>query len=221
MAEGDNPGKVFVHFTMSLDGFIADTTGRLDWAFRFGGLSATAVRKITDSIGAVLAGRRGYDLGMMRGDQKVYGGSWSGPQFVLTHRPGDVPADPSVTFLSGSIRDAVGTARAAAGGKDVVVMGASMAQQCLAEGLVDEILLHLMPIVLGDGIRLFAGPLQQPITLRPVSVEQSGDVTSLRFRLAGLVFWYGGGCGAGRGRGPVGADLQSGHGGTAWMRHPS
>jgi dihydrofolate reductase len=60
-------------------------------------------------------------------------------------------------------------------------VGASIARQCLAEGLVDEVLLHLVPIVLGDGIRLFAGPLQQPITLRPVSVSQSGDVTDLRF----------------------------------------
>jgi dihydrofolate reductase len=180
-ADSRGAGKVFIHFTMSLDGFIADPEGRLDWAFRFAGLSAAAVRRITDSIGAVLAGRHGYDLGMMRGDQKVYGGSWSGPQFVLTHRPEDSPAEPSITFLSCDVRDAVGTARAAAGGKDVVVMGASIARQCLAEGLIDEVLLHLVPIVLGDGIRLFAGPLQQPITLRPVSVSQSGDVTDLRF----------------------------------------
>jgi dihydrofolate reductase len=179
-AGGSGAGKVFIHFTMSLDGFIADAAGRLDWAFGFAGPSPAAVRKITDSIGAVLAGRHGYDLGMMRGDMKVYGGAWSGPQFVLTHQPGDTPADPSITFLSCGIAEAVSTARAAAGGKDVVVMGASIAQQCLAEGLADEILLHLAPVVLGDGIRLFTGPLQQPITLRTVSLGQSGDLIDIR-----------------------------------------
>jgi len=176
-------GKVFIHFTMSLDGFIADADGRLDWAFAFAGPSRAAVRKITDPIGAVLAGRHGYDLGMMRGTMKVYGGAWSGPQFVLTHRPGDPPADPSITFLSCGIAEAVSTALAAAGGKDVVVMGASIARQCLAEGLTDEILLHVVPVVLGDGIRLFSGPLQQPITLRTVSLGQSGELIDIRFNV--------------------------------------
>lgn len=140
-ATGLNPavdsgaGKVFIHFTMSMDGFIADAGGGLDWAFGFAGPSPAAVRKITDPIGAMLAGRHGYDLAMIRGDMKIYGGAWTGPQFVLTHRPGDTPADPSITFLSCGIAEAVSTARAAARGKDVVVMGASIAQQCLAAGL--------------------------------------------------------------------------------------
>ena len=142
-------GKVFVHATVSLDGFIADPDGKLDWAFQFAGPSPEAVREITGSIGAVLAGRHGYDLGMMQGDKKVYGGAWSGPQFVLTHRPADAQAGPSITFVSGGIGQAAEAARAAAGGKDVVVMGASIAQQCLAEGLADEILLHVVPILLG------------------------------------------------------------------------
>jgi dihydrofolate reductase len=173
-------GKVFLHFTMSLDGFVADPEGKLDWAFGFPGPSRAAIEAITAQIGAALAGRRGYDRGMMRGDEKLYGGAWSGPQFVLTHRPADPPPDPSITFLHGSLRDAVATARAAAAGQDVVVVGASIARQCLAEGLADEILLHLVPIVLGDGIRLF-GP--QRVALRPVSVGRSGDVTDLRFEV--------------------------------------
>jgi hypothetical protein len=82
----DGAGKVFLHFTMSLDGFIADTEGRLDWAFRFAGPAADAVTQLVGSIGAALGGRRGYDRGMMRGEAKLYGGAWSGPQFVLTHR---------------------------------------------------------------------------------------------------------------------------------------
>jgi dihydrofolate reductase len=176
-------GKVFIHATMSLDGFIADTDGRLDWAFRFRRGSGSAIGEIIASIGAVLAGRHGYDLGMMRGDKKVYGGAWSGPQFVLTHRGGDDPQDPSITFVTGGIRQAVETARAAAGGKDVVIMGANIAQQCLAEGLADEILLHVIPLLLGEGIRLFASPAPRQVTLEPISVAQSGQITDLRFRV--------------------------------------
>jgi dihydrofolate reductase len=174
-------GKVFIHFTMSLDGFIADAEGRVDWAFGFGGPSPQEVREIIASIGAALAGRRGYDLGMMRG-AKLYGGAWSGPQFVLTHRPGDAPAGPSVTFLSGSVREAVETARTAAGGKDVVVVGASIAQQCLAEGLVDEILIHLVPVLLGGGVPLFASNASGPINLEKLSIAESGSVVTLRLR---------------------------------------
>lgn len=174
-------GKVFIHATMSLDGFIADPEGELGWAFAFSGPSAATVREIIGSIGAVLAGRRGYDQGMMRGDKKLYGGAWSGPQFVLTHRP--APEDPSVTFLSGGVRAAVETARAAAGGKDVVVMGATIVQQCLAEGLVDELLLHVVPMLLGEGVRLFDDPAVRRITLRPITIGQSGDLADLRLRV--------------------------------------
>jgi dihydrofolate reductase len=180
---GNGAGKVLLHFTMSVDGFVADTDGGLDWAFRFAGPPATAVGEITASIGAALGGRHGYDLGMMRGDKKLYGGAWTGPQFVLTHHPADAPADPSVTVLSGSLREAVQTARAAAAGKDVVIVGASIARQCLAEGLADEILIHLVPIVLGNGIRLFASSSPQPVTLRPVGVTQSGDLANLRYEV--------------------------------------
>jgi dihydrofolate reductase len=176
-------GKVFLHFTMSLDGFVADSSGGLSWAFRFAGPSADAVREMIASIGAALGGRRGYDKGMMRGEAKLYGGAWTGPQFVFTHRPGDATPDPAVTFLSGSLRDAIQTARAAARGLDVVIVGVSIAQQCLAEGLADEILIHLVPVVLGNGIRLFANSSAPPVTLEPISTGRSGDLTDLRFKV--------------------------------------
>lgn len=175
-------GKVFLHFTMSLDGFVADSGGGLGWAFRFAGPSAGAVREMIASIGAALGGRRGYDQGIMRGEAKLYGGAWTGPQFVLTHHPADASPDPAVTFLSGSLRDAVQTARVAARGLDVVIVGASIAQQCLAEGLADELLIHLVPIVLGDGIRLFAHS-SAPVILEPIKIGQSGDLTDLRFKI--------------------------------------
>jgi dihydrofolate reductase len=85
--------------------------------------------------------------------RKVYGGAWTGPQFVLTHRPPGREEDPTVTFLSGDIRIAVTRARTAANGKNVVLIGASVARQCIDAGLVDEILVHLVPLLLGDGVR--------------------------------------------------------------------
>jgi dihydrofolate reductase len=172
-------GKVFMHATMSFDGFIGDPSGVIDPLSGYSGLSSEAVGEIIGSIGAVLAGRRGYDRGMMRGAQKAYGGAWSGPQFVLTHRPSDAP--PGFTFLSSGVHEAVATALAAADGKDVVVMGASVAQQCLREGLVDEILIHLVPLVLGEGIRLFEDTGR--VSLSPISSVASGDLTTLRFRV--------------------------------------
>jgi dihydrofolate reductase len=174
-------GKVFIHATMSLDGFIADRDDRLDFAFGFDGLPAQTVRDIVASIGAILAGRRGYDLGVERGG-KPYGGAWTGPCFIVTHRPVTGPADPEFTFLSGGLRSAVETARAAANGKDVAVFGASLAQQGLAEGLIDEIRLHVVPVVLGEGIRLFA-PGAERITLETISVRQYGDLTDLHYRV--------------------------------------
>jgi dihydrofolate reductase len=105
----------------------------------------------------------------------------SGPYFVLTHEPPD-PPDPEVTFLSGDIGDAVATAREAAGGKNLEILGADVAGQCLRRGLVDEILVYVMPVLLGDGIR-FSPPRLPRIDLEPVSSTRSRDVTILRFRV--------------------------------------
>jgi dihydrofolate reductase len=86
-----------------------------------------------------------------------------------------------VTFVSTSLAEAVATARAAAGGKNVVVFGANLAQQCLGEGLLDEIVIHLAPVLLGDGIRLFAATDGKPVALRRTTLAESGQITDLRF----------------------------------------
>ncbi|MFI5063737.1 MAG: dihydrofolate reductase family protein [Streptosporangiales bacterium] len=81
---------------------------------------------------------------------KPFGGRWSGPVFTLTHRPPDDESDPDHHFLSGDIAAAVATALAAAGGRNLLVLGADVAGQCLRAGLVDEIIIHLLPVLLGD-----------------------------------------------------------------------
>ncbi len=100
---------------------------------------------------------------------------------MLTHHPpGD---DPSVTFLSGDIRAAVATGLAAANGRNLEVLGTSVAAQCFAHCLVDEIRVYLLPVLLGAGVPLFAPPQPARIELEPVSTTRSGQITQLLFRV--------------------------------------
>jgi dihydrofolate reductase len=172
-------GKVLWHVTMSLDGFIAGPDDSMDW---MSGYATTLADEVVRTTGAVLAGRRGYELGSERG-AKAYGGAWTGPIFVLTHHPPATSPDPSITFLSDGIRAAVATGLAAAGGGNLVLFGASIARQGVEHGLVDEVLVHLVPVLLGDGLRLLELPGGRPVTLERVGLGQSGQVTDLRFRV--------------------------------------
>ena len=94
--------------------------------------------------------------------------------------PPDEP-DPTVTFLTCGLEEAVATARSAAGEKNLEILGADVAAQCLQRGLVDEILVYVLPVLLGDGVRFAPKPRQdRPGTF---SNTQSGAVTMLRFRV--------------------------------------
>ncbi len=173
--------KVVWAATMSLDGFIAGPGDAMGWVFDHSGPDPW-VDEITGRTGAVLAGRRSYDVGR-RGErpevEEPFGGGWSGAQFVLTHRPHD--PDPANVFLSGDIRDAVALALAAADGKDLVIIGADVARQCLAAGLIDEVVVFVAPVLLGDGVRLVSHLEQAPIELELVETSRAGQVTDLRF----------------------------------------
>jgi len=106
---------------------------------------------------------------------------FSGPFFLLTHRPPEPPGA-DVTVLSGDIGKAVATALDAAGGKNLEILGADVAAQCLGRGLVDEILVYVLPLLLGDGIP-FSSPGLTRVDLEPISSARSGDATILRFRV--------------------------------------
>jgi dihydrofolate reductase len=177
-------GKVVVNRSMSLDGFIAGPGDAMSWIFDF--LAPDAFPEIAAATGAMLIGRRTYQVARRQRDAdhlggKEYGGGWSGPVFVLSHRPPE-PPDPPDMFLSGDIGAAVATARRAANGKNLEILGADVAGQCLRRGLVDEILVYVLPVLLGDGIR-FSSPGLPRIDLEPVSSTLSGAVTILRFRV--------------------------------------
>jgi dihydrofolate reductase len=179
-------GRVLWHVTMSLDGFIAGPGDALDWIFEYPEPNPVA-DEVIQTTGALLIGRRSYDAGRSEDQvgaaQAPYGGAWTGPVFVLTHEPPEAPEDPTITFLSDDVPDAVARAVAAARGRNVVVIGADVARQCIDEGLVDEILVHLAPVLLGDGVRLFESPGRERVDLERVSVTQAGQVTNLRFRV--------------------------------------
>ena len=179
-------GRVLWHVTMSLDGFIAGPDHAMDWIFEYAEPNPV-VDDVIELIGAILAGRGTYDVGK-RVDQvepatEAYGGAWAGPQFVLTHNPPPEGEEPTITFLNTNVRDAVGTALAAAKGKDVVVFGANVARQCVDEGLVDDVVVHLAPILLGDGVPMFTRPGGVRLRLDPVSVSRAGQITNLRFQV--------------------------------------
>jgi dihydrofolate reductase len=178
-------GKVVVNRAMSLDGFIAGPGDAMDWIFDF--MAPDAFPEIAAATGAFLSGRRTYEVGKRMNAGKEGGFAsgeesypGSGPEFVLTHVPPELP-DPTVTVLTGDIGDAVATALDAAGGKNLEILGADVASQCLQRGLVDEILVYVLPVLLGDGVR-FSSPDLGRIDLEPLGSMRSGAVTILRFR---------------------------------------
>jgi len=168
---------------MSVDGYIAGPGDAMDWIFDFVG--PAEFPDIAAKTGAMLVGRRTYEVGKRMSERASEASSetypFDGPVFVLTHHPPE-PPDPDVTFLSGDIGEAVATALAAAGEKDLEIIGADVAGQCLERGLVDEILVYVVPVLLGDGVR-FAPPGLARIDLEPISSTRSGAVTILRFRV--------------------------------------
>jgi dihydrofolate reductase len=175
------------HITMSLDGFIAGPDDSMAWAFVYPGPNRLA-DEVMEGTGAILAGRRWYDVASERysGRQGIYGGAWEGPVFVLTHRSPDAPTDPGITFLTDGLEEAVATASQAAGGKNLEIFGADVAAQCLDAGLIDEIVVHVAPVLLGGGVRLYgvAGERRQ-VDLERTALTESGDggLTSMRFRV--------------------------------------
>jgi dihydrofolate reductase len=175
-------GNVIWHTMMSLDGFIAGPSDDMQWVFGVDSGDGETANEVRRSIGALIVGRRTQDVeDRVRGG--FYGGAYSGPFFVLRHDP---PAEPPVVkgvsgrFLDVDIEQAVAVAREAADGRNVVILGANVARQCLEAGLLDEIIVHVAPVLVGEGVRLYehAGP---PVKLESLSSHQEGATTVLRY----------------------------------------
>jgi dihydrofolate reductase len=182
LSEELSVGKLLWHTMMSLDGFIAGPNDDMDWVFGVDGGDGGTIAEILQSTGALLVGRRTQDV-EDRLQPGFYGGAFRGPFFVLRHDP---PSAPPVVkgvtgrFLSVGIEEAVRVAKAAAEGGDVVVLGANVARQCLEAGLLDEIIVHVAPVLVGAGVRLFErrGPA---VKLEPISSVDEGQMRVLRY----------------------------------------
>jgi len=192
--------KITTQFTMSLDGFIAepnDDVGRLfRWyasgdtefqvpgvsrPFRISRASADYLSRAWSNFGAIVTGRRDFDVSNAYGGQSPFGV----PMFIVTHQP---PAEwlnkeSPFTFVTEGVERAVELARQAAAGKEVAISGTTIVQQCLRVGLIDEIYIDLAPILLGVGIRLFEHLGAEPIDLENIGLIQGTGVTHLRFRV--------------------------------------
>jgi dihydrofolate reductase len=176
--------KFLYSAAMSLDGFIAGPGGDMSWMADYLGPNPV-VDDLIPKTGALLVGHRpfgGDDPYKGReGEGEAFGGGWTGPQFVLTHRKPDEQT-PDVTFV-GDIDTAIAKARTAAGDKYVNVLGASVAAQCLAAGVLDEVVVSVVPVLLGDGTRLFDQPGGKTVRLEQINVSHTPEVTNLWYRI--------------------------------------
>jgi dihydrofolate reductase len=190
--------KSVLYMSMSLDGFIAgpdDHAGQglgaggevlHDWlgepvgdgppSFRPPGPSGVVFDEAL-ATGAVLVGRKTFD----------YAGRWNGdhhdgvPIFVPTRGEPDEPVSEHVHYVTDGVESAMAQAKAAAGDANVMVHGAELAQSCLRAGVLDELEIHLVPIVLGDGRRLFG---DERMRLEVTRVVEAPGVTHIHYRVA-------------------------------------
>jgi dihydrofolate reductase len=206
--ENEAMGKLRTGHSTSLDGYIAgpndgpdapmgeggerllawysagDTEYRLpatEMVFKVSPQSAELLRETRRTTGALVTGRRTFDLT----------NGWGGrhpldvPVFVLTHT---VPQEwvyegSPFTFVEEGLQSALEQAKGVAGDKDVGVVGASLVQQCIRAGLLDEIHVDLVPVLLGDGVRLFDHLGAEPLELESTRVIEGAGVTHLTFRV--------------------------------------
>ena len=177
------PSKLLYSATMSLDGFIAGPDGDMQWLTPHL-TSGPEIDRLVEGIGALLVGRHTYggdDPNAGTEAEGAFGGQWRGPVVVLTHEPPTAPVD-GVVFAT-DLDAAAATARTAANGKYVNVLGADVARQCLEAGLLDEVLVLVAPVLLGDGTRLFDHPGGTNVPLEPLDPDDTGPLR-LWFRVA-------------------------------------
>jgi dihydrofolate reductase len=201
-------GKVIFENSMSLDGFVAGPndgpenglgdggeglfawydSGDIDFplpgtdmVFKLSRASADLLQEEWGRLGAMVAGRRMFDIAHAWGGNPPGGG----PCFVVTHNQPQEWVKPGspFTFVTDGVESAIRQAKQVAGGKDVALSSASIMQQSLKAGLLDEIQIDLAPVVLGGGVRLFDNVGAAPIELEIIRVVEGIGVTHLKYRV--------------------------------------
>ncbi len=143
-----------------------------------------SVDAVQEQIGALLVGAntfRGDDPNAGTDAEGAFGGTWSGPSFIVTHHP-SAPAAPDTTFVP-DVPAGIAAARAVVGDSYVNVLGADIARQCIELGEVDEILAIVAPVLLGGGTRFFPDGGRRDVALERVSVETLPHATMLWWRV--------------------------------------
>jgi dihydrofolate reductase len=191
-------GKVIAQASMSLDGFIADTSDEVgplfDWYhngevevtgshpdFRTSAASAAYLRQAWSSIGVDVIGRRLFDLTNGWNGRPVVGEA----VFVVTHRPPTYWPYPDApfTFVTDGLHSALAQAQAVAGERDVSITPGTIAGQAFAAGLIDEVRIDLVPVVFGAGVRFFGDYSGSPFLLENPDIVQGNRVTHLHYRV--------------------------------------
>ena len=191
-------GKVIFDVSMSLDGFITGANPRPeagwgglgeggerlhDWGFNSDDPRNREVTAWYTTVGASIFGRTTYDLSILNWGADGPTGADRIPTVIVSHSvPQDVPDGGVYTFVNG-LEAAFETAKKLAGDKDISTTGADVAQQLLKLGLIDEISIHLVPVLFGSGTRLFEGLGNEHISLETLEVIETKEVIHMRFRV--------------------------------------
>lgn len=186
-------GKVIFDISTSLDGFITAPNARPeeglgdggerlhDWGFKSSDPRNRKIMEWFTQAGANIFGRIGYNHSIRYWGENGPSGAARIPTIIISHSvPDNIPPGGVYIFVD-SIEAAIETAQQLAGDKDIYIAGANIAQQFLQRGLIDEISLHVVPVLLGGGTRLFA-PLDQYYALEIIEVIQTAEAIHTRFR---------------------------------------
>ena len=191
-------GKVIFDVSMSLDGFITGANPRPeagwgglgeggerlhDWGFNSAEPRNREVMERYVSMGANIFGRTGYDHSILNWGADGPSGAARVPTVIVSHNiPRDVPQGGVYSFVDG-IEAAFETAKELAGDRDVYITGADVAGQFLKLGLIDEVSIHLVPVLFGSGTRLFDGLSGEHISLEMIEVTETKEAIHMRFRV--------------------------------------
>jgi dihydrofolate reductase len=192
-------GKVVLDTSMSLDGFMtaANQTAEepmgegglrlMDWVLGGDQRNSELLEGWVSGLGASIAGRRTYDTSVPWWGEDGPSGPARRPLFVVTHEaPPSSPNDEVYRFVTDGIESALEQAKAAAGDKDVTVMGgANLGCHYIAAGLVDELQIHLAPVLFGSGTRMFDELGEGHLKLEPIETIETPAAVHLRFRIVG------------------------------------
>jgi dihydrofolate reductase len=177
-------GKVYLDLAMSLDGFISgpkgEDSGLHDWYFSPAGDAEFVKNELLETMGAMILGKRAFG-----NEPEGFDTPYKLPHFVLTHEARDPISRGGMQFIfvTDGIERALEKAKSAAGEKDVCIAGgASTGQQYLQARLLDELQIHLVPVLIGGGLRLF-NALPKSVKLEKTRTLESSGVTHLRYRV--------------------------------------